>query len=256
MRVLVTNDDGIAAPGIAPLIQAAVDMGYDVVAAAPMEDFSGAAAAIGPVHTGKGLRVQEVKLEGITGASCHGVDGPPALAVMLSRLGAFGDPPDLVRSGVNPGANTGRAVLHSGTVGAALTAANFGISGVAVSQLTGEPWMPEVGAQVGVAALEWARTAPQRTVLNVNVPNVSLAEIKGVREARLAPFGTVHAALGETGDGVVEVELRATEERLDDDTDTMIVQAGFVAVTSLVGIRAAGDAAAAVEALEAFTTSG
>lgn len=256
MRVLVTNDDGIAAPGIAPLIQAALGMGHDVVAAAPLEDFSGAAAAIGPVHTGQGIRVQEVAVEGIMGARCHGVDGPPALAVMLARLGAFGEPPDLVLSGVNPGANTGRAVLHSGTVGAALTAANFGISGVAVSQLTGDPWLPETGAKVGVAALEWARTAPARTVLNVNVPNLPFGEIRGVREARLAPFGTVRAALGETGNGVIEVELRATEERLDDDTDTMIVQAGYVSVTSLVGIRSAGDAASAVEALEAFTTGG
>lgn len=66
MRVLLTNDDGIAAPGIAALIRAVVEAG-------------------------------------------HGVDGPPALAVMMARLGAFGDPPEVVISGVNPGANTGRA---------------------------------------------------------------------------------------------------------------------------------------------------
>ena len=53
--------------------------------------------------------------------------------MLAARLGGFGDPPELVVSGINPGRNTGRAVLHSGTVGAALTAANFGVSGLAVS---------------------------------------------------------------------------------------------------------------------------
>jgi uncharacterized protein YndB with AHSA1/START domain len=63
----------------------------------------------------------------------YGVDGPPGLSVLAARQGGFGDPPELVVSGINPGHNTGRAVLHSGTVGAALAAANFGVSGLAVS---------------------------------------------------------------------------------------------------------------------------
>ena len=62
------------------------------------------------------------------------MSGPPALCVMFARLGAFGEPFDLVVSGINPGANVGRAVYHSGTVGAALTARNGNISGVAISQ--------------------------------------------------------------------------------------------------------------------------
>ena len=62
------------------------------------------------------------------------VTGPPALCVMFARLGVFGGPFDLVVSGINPGANSGRAIYHSGTVGAALTARNGGVSGLAVSQ--------------------------------------------------------------------------------------------------------------------------
>ena len=67
---------------------------------------------------------------------CRGLDRerPPALCVMFARMGAFGPPFDLVVSGINPGANVGRSVYHSGTVGAALTARSGGISGVAVSQ--------------------------------------------------------------------------------------------------------------------------
>ena len=88
-------------------------------------------------------------------------------------------------------------------------------------------------------------------MLNINVPNLPLAEVRGVRPARLAPFGTVRTTLGETVDGRLQVELRATEDELEPDTDTALVVAGYVAVTPLVGIRAAVEieleAAAAVE---------
>jgi 5'-nucleotidase len=93
--------------------------------------------------------------------------------------------------------------------------------------------------------------SPPKTILNVNVPNLPLAEVRGVKAARLAPFGTVRTTLGETVDGRLQVELRETEEELDPDTDTALVTAGYVAVTPLIGIRAAVDveleAAAAVE---------
>src|SRR5207302_2046118 len=85
--------------------------------------------------------------------------------------------------------------------------------------------------------------SPPKTVLNVNVPNLPLAELRGVQPARLAPFGTVRTTLGETVDGRLQVELRETEEILDPDTDTALVGAGYVAVTSLIGIRVGVDAA-------------
>ena len=74
-----------------------------------------------------------VELPGLAGVPAYALDGAPGLCVLAARLGGFGDPPDVVMSGINPGCNTGRAVLHSGTVGAALTAANFGVRGLAVS---------------------------------------------------------------------------------------------------------------------------
>ena len=133
MRILVTNDDGILAPGIAALAQAMVAAGHDVVVAAPLDDRSGSGAAIGAVHADGTIDVKPVELDGLDGVPSFMVTGPPALCVMAARLGGFGDPPDLVVSGINPGCNTGRAVLHSGTVGAALTGANFGCRGLAVS---------------------------------------------------------------------------------------------------------------------------
>jgi 5'-nucleotidase len=133
MRVLVTNDDGVASPGLHALARALVDDGFDVIVVAPDREMSGSAAAIGQVHVNEGIDAERVDLPRLDGVPAYAVAGPPGLCVVTARLGGFGDPPDLVVSGINPGCNTGRAVLHSGTVGAALTAANFGCRGLAVS---------------------------------------------------------------------------------------------------------------------------
>jgi 5'-nucleotidase len=198
-----------------------------------------------------GVEVASVELDAVPDVPAFAVDAPPALIVIIGRLGAFGESPDVVVSGINPGPNTGRSTLHSGTVGAALTAANMGLSGLAVSVGVGDPTHFDTAATVGARALDWVAASPPKTVLNLNVPNLPLAEVRGVRAARLAPFGTVRTTLGETVDGRLQVELRATEDELDPDTDTALVKAGYVAVTPLLGIRAAveveQEAAAAVE---------
>lgn len=250
MRILVTNDDGVWAPGIAALARAIAAAGHDVVVAAPDTDHSGFGAALGPVHTGEDIGAARVEVEGMEGITAYAIEGPPALAVMSARLGGFGTPPELVVSGINPGPNTGRSVLHSGTVGAALTAANFGISGMAVSQAVGDPWLVETAAEVAVNALDWLMAAPPKTVLNLNVPNLPSSELRGMQEARLAPFGTVRAAMNEAVEGRLQIELRETQDRLAEDTDTMLVQAGYVAVTVLSGIRAVAGGADAAAALE------
>ena len=237
VRILVTNDDGVRAPGIGVLATRLAAAGHDIVVGGPLDDRSGSGASIGPVHVGAGLTLEEVVLEGL-GVPCFGIDGPPALSVMMARLGAFGDPPDVVVSGINPGCNTGRSVLHSGTVGAALTAANFGISGMAVSVDVSEPMHFDTAAELAVAALEWLLEAPRRTVLNLNVPGLPLDQVRGVRRANLAPFGTVRTALAEQREGRIELELRATQEELDPNSDTALVNAGWAAVTTLVGVRA------------------
>jgi 5'/3'-nucleotidase len=252
VRVLVTNDDGVRAPGIAPLAAAVVAAGHDVVVAAPQEDMSGSSAAIGRMHADETIDLDEVDLPGVD-APCFGVLGPPALAVMAARLGGFGEPPAVVVSGINPGPNTGRAVLHSGTVGAALTAANFGVSGVAVSIDIGDPYHWETAADLAVAALAWLVEQPPKTVLNLNVPNLPLDELRGVRAASLAPFGTVRAALVESQGGGLQMELAEHGVELPADSDTALVKSGWAALTSLVGIRAVEgqEIAAAVAAVDA-----
>jgi 5'-nucleotidase len=244
-RVLVTNDDGVHAPGIAVLARALRDVGHEIVVAAPRADFSGSGAAIGPVHLNEGVTFEEVEIDGLAGVPIFGLDGPPALAVLAARLGGFGPAVDVVASGINPGNNTGRAVLHSGTVGAALTAANFGVSGLAVSVGWADDPEYTTAATVGVAALTWLLEAPKGTVLNVNVPHRSLGQLAGIRPARLAPFGTVRTTFVGAGDGRLEMEMQDTEVELDPDTDTALVREGYVAVTPLVGVRATDDTGAA-----------
>jgi 5'-nucleotidase len=237
-RVLVTNDDGVHAAGILALAVALAEAGHDVVVAAPLSDMSGSGAALGPGHA-KGVRTERLQIPDLADVPIYGVDGPPGMCVMAAHLGAFGDRPDVIASGINHGANTGRSILFSGTVGAALAAANFGLRGVAVSQNLGEPWHIETGAQLGAAALEWVLGRPTGTVLNVNVPNLPLDDVRGVRSGRLAPFGVVRTVLEGESDGHLQLVLRDTEEQLDPDTDTMLVNDGFVSVNALVGPRLA-----------------
>ena len=246
----MTNDDGIDAPGIGPLARAVVAAGHDVVVAAPLDDRSGSGAALGRLHVDDTIVLEERRLDGLDGVPCFGVEGPPALCVMAARLGGLGPVPDLVVSGINPGPNTGRAVLHSGTVGAALTGANFGISGLAVSIGVGETYRWETAAELAAGALAWLLDQPAKTVVNLNVPNVALEAVRGVRSARLAPFGTVRAALVEAQGGTgLQMELRAHDEQLPPDSDTSLVNAGYASVTLLQGITAAPpvDVADAVE---------
>ncbi len=238
MRVLVTNDDGIDAPGLHALAAGLHRAGFDVLVAAPLEDRSGSGAAIGNLQPGGEIRTEARAIPGCEGVPAHAVDGPPALAVMAARLGGFGDPPELVVSGINPGHNTGRATLHSGTVGAALTAANFGVSALAVSIGWNDEPHWDTAARLAVAATAWLERAPVRTVLNLNVPDVATEDLRGVRWAELAPFGTVRAAVVSSGEGPLQMELRDTGIALDPDTDTALVTAGYAAVTSIVGIRA------------------
>ena len=132
MRVLVTNDDGIESEGLHALAQALTTVVEDVVVAAPVGDASGSSVALGVFHADARIDVKRVEVPGCD-APAWAVSGPPGLCTLAARLGAFGPEPDVIVSGINAGLNTGRAILHSGTVGAALTGQNFGAKGLAVS---------------------------------------------------------------------------------------------------------------------------
>ncbi len=245
-RILVTNDDGVDAVGIQHLARAlASDGHFEVIVVAPDRDQSGAAAAIGPLASG-GLDAQRVELPDQPGIEAWALRGSPANCVMAANLGGFGPPPDLVVSGINAGLNTGRAVLHSGTVGAALTAQNLRISALAVSLQSGDPWHWETAAALTIETIPLLLEGPPRSVLNLNVPDRARRDVLGVQWARLAPFGEVRMALAESVDDRAGTDQRhlATELVLAEvtfapDTDTGLVRAGYATLTTLVGVAEA-----------------
>lgn len=236
-RVLVTNDDGVTAPGLGALAAAAVLLGFEVVIAAPSSDRSGSGAALGPTFGAQLVSEVRVDLPGLGPVDAFAVDAPPALVVLLAVQGAFGAPPDLVASGVNAGLNTGLAVLHSGTVAAAVTAANLGLRGLAVSMATGSPSHLDTAGVLAGCALVRLRRAPLGTTLNLNVPNVAVDDVRGLRWAPLAGLGSVQAEARTSGDRV-QVDLRTDPLAAEPGTDTALVAAGFATVTSVLGIRA------------------
>ena len=258
-RILVTNDDGVAAPGIRALARAAAG-DFEVVVAAPSQEASGMSAALTAVVSDGQIVVSPYDMPGIT---AFGVAASPAYIVVLAALGAFGPPPDLVLSGINRGANAGRAVLHSGTVGAALTAANHGLRALAVSLDVLNPELdvvnpgldvlnPEAAPATGGSAivvpadevLHWetaARTAatlfepllsaPPATVLNLNVPD--RVSVRGLREAALAAFGQAQVAIAEAGEGFVRTRIERSGEQLTPGTDLALLAEGYATVTAL-----------------------
>jgi 5'-nucleotidase len=248
-RVLITNDDGIDSPGLYALAVAVASTGNDVVVAAPQIDMSGQSAAIGRLHVDRTIDVEERTIAGLEGIRCHAVDGPPALCVIAGHLGAFGTPPEVVVSGINPGPNTGGAVLHSGTVGAALTAANFGFSGMAVSMGVGDPMHWETSARLAVPVLEWLVVQTRRTVVNLNVPNLLLEDVRGVEWGELAQFGSVRTALVESQGGRLQMEFVGRRDEHPEHTDAGLVDRGYAALTLLSGVSAATPAPALADAV-------
>lgn len=252
MRVLVTNDDGVEGPGVHALARAIAARGHDVIVVAPSGERSGSGGAIGRLHRGGPVSWTAVDWPDLPDVEVHSVDLPPAAAVYAGCLGAFGAPPDVVASGVNPGLNYGHLVLHSGTVGAALTAAVLGIPAVAVSIGWGDHPQFDTGATLAAQALEWVATpsTPPR-VVNLNVPNVPLADVLGVRDAEPASFNEEWTA--RTRPGELELEYVGRLRDVEPGSDLGWVHEGYAAVTVLTGIgggmRAPGLADSVAQAL-------
>lgn len=241
MRILLTNDDGVFAEGLCVLAMALHDDGHDVVVAAPVADWSGMGTALGPVCLDGTIAFERVAIPGLpSSAVVVGVDGPPALCVVAGCLGGFGGQPDAVVSGINAGANVGQAVLHSGTVGAALTALSFDVPGLAVSLALGGPPAWTTAAEVAsrlVHRLGDQIGAP--AVLNVNVPNVLPVELRGLRRAALAPAGIVQARVVEAADDALQLDLPSPSPA-PPGSDLALLGEGWVTVTPLLGLADGG----------------
>lgn len=190
MRILLTNDDGVFAPGLRALRKALMTLG-DVTVVGPALEQSGVGHSITILEP---LIVKAVDYE--DGASAgFMVEGSPADSVKLAICELLGRPPDLIVSGINAGSNAGINVLYSGTVAAAIEGAFFGITSIAVSLELAEHFdYPHAATHaVRVIAKILANNPKPGSLFNVNLPAHSRGEPKGIR---VVPMG-----VGRHGEG-------------------------------------------------------
>lgn len=190
-RVLITNDNGIDDPKIAALARAFAERAETWVVA-PAEDRSGSGGYLTVTRVG----VLEIEPRDLgPGVRAFAVDGFPADCVVLALLGLMRDePPDLVVSGINGGANLGADWFGSGTVGAARIAALAGVPAIAVSGLDDDlPGAVDAAAEwvVRLAASDAVRNLAPPELLTVSLPRSAPGEIRGVRLTDRAPLRVV-----------------------------------------------------------------
>jgi 5'-nucleotidase len=263
MNIFLTNDDGIDAEGLAVMARAVSSWlassprgaGHQAVIGAPHANYSGMSSAIGDIFDDATVPYRRRVIDGVDNIPTFELTAPPALCAIIGGLGTFGWVPDIILSGINPGANVGRSVLHSGTVGAVLTGAQMGISGLAVSMQWGETVHYETAAHMAIEVLEELLDAPTLTSFNLNVPNVPLDQLRGVRRARISLAEVVDAAgplaggepLGESG--LLPLRWGAASPSIGDvsdeeaDDDGALVDAGYAALTPIQGPRENNDLA-------------
>lgn len=187
MNILVTNDDGIDAPGLWALAEAMSRVGHAMVVA-PAKEQSGVGTSVS-LHSG--ISIDEVPSQ-ISGVEAYAVDGTPSDCVIVGlRQLAKERHIDMVISGINPGANTGRDIPYSGTVMATLQGYFRGIPSVAVSlayRERGEELRYDVAAMVAESLARRVQDGnmPADVIINTNIPNIALAEIKGMVTTRAA----------------------------------------------------------------------
>jgi 5'-nucleotidase len=237
MRALITNDDGIDSPGLATLASAALEHGLDVLVAAPSGQASGTSASVAAVGDTGRVVSERRTLPGLD-VEAYAVAAHPGLISLIACRGGFGGKPDLVLSGVNLGANVGRAILHSGTVGAALTGHVNDVTSMAVSLDVGldgpEPLWDKAG-EVVRAVLPMLCEMPAASVVSLNVPNI--VDVQGLRWAELARFGTVQSRVDEVDENEVELVSVYSEESLVPGTDAALLAEGYATLTALRSVE-------------------
>jgi 5'-nucleotidase len=233
MRILIANDDGYLAPGLAALVRACRGLGeIDVVA--PEQNASGTSNAL---TLNRPLSVFEAEGETVRGFKV--VNGTPSDCVHVALTGLLPQRPDLVLSGINNGANMGDDTLYSGTVAAAMEGYLFGVPAIAFSQVT-----------KGWGELEAAAAAARRIIdrvlaggmpagpwlLNVNIPNVADAERLPRRVTRLGRRHASQAVIRQTsprGEPIYWIGPAGDARDAGDGTDFHATAQGLVSITPL-----------------------
>ncbi|WP_412500997.1 5'/3'-nucleotidase SurE [Shewanella chilikensis] len=228
MKILVSNDDGVTAPGIRALSEALLAVA-EVLTVAPDRNCSGASNSLTLTNP---LRINKLDNGYIS------VNGTPTDCVHLAIRELYEGEPDMVVSGINAGANMGDDTLYSGTVAAAMEGRFLGLPAVAVSLVGREFTHYDTAAAYAVKIIMGLKKHPIASdqILNINVPDLPLDEIKGIRVTRL---GARHKAEGMVrardphGREVFWLGPPGIELDVGEDTDFYAVSQGYVSITPL-----------------------
>ncbi|MDE2404117.1 MAG: 5'/3'-nucleotidase SurE [Sphingomonadales bacterium] len=235
MRILLTNDDGIHAPGLDVLEAIARPLSDDIWICAPSEEQSGAGHSLTLTRP---VRLRE------HGPRRFSVSGTPTDAVTMALKRLLPAAPDLILSGVNRGANLGDDVTYSGTVSAALEGALAGIRSIALSQVYAKEGMADTvpfdaAAHWGEQVLRPLLDAPfaPRTLVNVNFPPISAEAVKGIRVVRQGfhdyARGSVVEGTDPRGYRYFWFGLHGIEHTPGHASDLEAIADGYVSVTPL-----------------------
>lgn len=228
MKILVSNDDGYRAPGLAVLAAALAQLG-DVTVVAPDRNRSGASNSLTldrPVRAALGDN-------GFTY-----VDGTPTDCVHLAITGLLDEEPDMVVSGINAGANLGDDVLYSGTVAAAMEGRFLGLPAIAVSLVGEEPQHYHTAGEVAKRLVLRLRhhPLPADTILNVNVPDVPWEQLAGFEATRLGHRRKAEPVIKSRdprGRAIYWVGPAGPEEDAGEGTDFFAIRQRRVSITPL-----------------------
>lgn len=230
-RILISNDDGVDAEGIALLEKVARTLSDDVWVVAPLHEQSGAGHSLS-LH--KPLRIKK------HGERRFSVDGTPTDAVLLAVMEVLKDKrPDLVLSGINRGSNLAEDVTYSGTVSAAMEATLIGIPSIAFSnQLAGEVnW--DVPAKYAAEIIQAMAntTIPHDRLINVNFPAIPVADVKGMRvcaQGRRKLDDNLHRREDPQGRPYIWIGGQRTEPfNNPEDSDIQCIADGYIAITPI-----------------------
>lgn len=228
MKVLLSNDDGYHAAGLAALAQRISELA-DIDIVAPDRNQSGSSHSLtldNPLRVGR------------TEAGVYFVNGTPTDCVHLAITGMLDYEPDMVISGVNHGANLGDDVLYSGTVAAAIEGRSLGLPAIAVSLVSNSTEHVDTAARAAASLLSrlQAKPLPSDTILNVNVPDLPYAELAGFRITRLGHRHRSEAVvpqLDPKGRQVYWVGPAGAGQDAGPGTDFHAIEHGFVSITPL-----------------------
>jgi 5'-nucleotidase len=225
--ILVTNDDGVHAPGIKALAASLASIG-DVHVVAPDREVSACAQSLTLKHPLRAEKVDE---------RTYAVDGTPADCVNLALVKLLPRRPELVVSGINRGANMGEDVFYSGTVGGAREGTFFGVPSIAVSLAVREARELDFTAAAAfacrLAGIVLGKGLPERTLLNVNVPPGVPGGVAVTIQGRREHEGTIFEGLDPRRRTYYWIEEGKDRWHSDEMSDIHAVRSGLISVTPL-----------------------